>query len=355
MITYLNLKDTKMDIRYFQKINNCYQSSSKQETELFLINRNEERYLYDNIDKKDILLNGKPFELLVIKGTSDNKKKIKAKHSTSFCLGDYITWNNQIWLVTSLDPDDKTHHNGVMSLCTVPLRWQKENGEIIERWAYSEDFTKYDSGEISNGIITVASNQYGFTVPIDNETKLLTRRSRFVIDILEEVDYKNGFIPDTYRLSNRKVCLNNNQYFGRGGTMILTMIFDSFNPSTDKYIDLGNGNYGWICGLKEENSSNLDPKTNFICNIKGKNTIIGGYQEKWTAIFPDDNNINNEQNNINWSFNIISDFNIEQTLFKDKKQIELKVDKQYIGKTFTLELLVKNTVVHKKDIQVIGL
>ena len=136
-----------MDISYFQKINNTYKSHSKQETDLYLLNRHVDECFTDTIDYHVVKRNGEPFELLIIKDTDGNtfKKKIKSKNSTPFNLGDYIEWNNQIWLVTLLDPDDKTYHSGYMYLCTVPLRWQNSEGKIIERYAYSEDFTKYSN------------------------------------------------------------------------------------------------------------------------------------------------------------------------------------------------------------------
>lgn len=232
-----------MDISYFQKINNTYKSKSKQETDLYLLNRHVDECFADTIDYHVVKRNGEPFELIIIKDTDGNtfKKKIKSKNSDPFNLGDYIEWNNQIWLVTLLDTDDKTYHSGYMYLCTVPLRWQNSEGKIIERFAYSEDFTKYSNGTIGNNTITIGDNQYGLTFPIDSETKKLTRDMRFPID------FEDAEKPDIYKLTNRKVNLNNNEYFGRGGTMILTMSYDAFNADEDKRVVMDNGKEVWIC------------------------------------------------------------------------------------------------------------
>lgn len=232
-----------MDISYFQKINNTYKSKSKQETDLYLLNRHVDECFADTIDYHVVKRNGEPFELLIIKDTDGNtfKKKIKSKNSAPFNLGDYIEWNNQIWLVTLLDTDDKIYHSGYMYLCTVPLRWQNSEGKIIERFAYSEDFTKYSNGTVGNNTITIGDNQYGLTFPIDSETKKLTRDMRFPID------FEDAEKPDIYKLTNRKVNLNNNEYFGRGGTMILTMSYDAFNADEDKRVVMDNGKEVWIC------------------------------------------------------------------------------------------------------------
>lgn len=242
-----------MNLDYFRMINNTYKSKSKQETDLYLLNRHVDECFADTIDYHVVKRNGEPFELLIIKDTDGNtfKKKIKSKNSAPFNLGDYIEWNNQIWLVTLLDTDDKTYHSGYMYLCTVPLRWQNSKGEIVERYAYSEDFTKYSNGTIGNSTITIGDNQYGLTLPIDSETKKLKRDMRFPID------FEDAEKPDIYKLTNRKVNLNNNEYFGRGGTMILTMSYDAFNADEDKRVVMDNGKEVWICNYTEVSTSTI--------------------------------------------------------------------------------------------------
>ena len=232
-----------MDISYFQKINNTFGAKSKQEVDLYLLNQHIDEHFADTIDYHVVKKNGEPFELLIIKDTDGNtfKKKIKSKHSTPFNLGDYIEWNGQIWLVTLLDPNEKTYHSGYMYLCTIPLRWQNSEGEIVERYAYSEDFTKYSGGTTGNNIITIGDNQYGLTLPIDSETKKLKRDMRFPID------FDDAEQPDIYELGNRKVNLNNNEYFGRGGIMTITLSYDAFNATNDKRVVMENGHEVWIC------------------------------------------------------------------------------------------------------------
>ena len=284
-----------MDISYFQKINNTYKSKSKQETDLYLLNRHVDECFADTIDYHVIKRNGEPFELLIIKDTDGNtfKKKIKSKHSTPFNLGDYIEWNNQIWLITLLDSDDKTYHSGYMYLCTVPLRWQNSEGKIIERYVYSEDFTKYSSGITGNNTITIGDNQYGLTLPIDSETRKLARDMRFPID------FEDAEKPDIYKLTNRKVNLNNNEYFGRGGTMILTMSYDAFNADEDKRVVMDNGKEVWICNYTDISSPSTptppQPSTpdetadlSAVISFKGAQELkIGGNYKTLTGSFVD--------------------------------------------------------------------
>ena len=346
-----------MDMSYFQKINNTYKSQSKQETDLYLLNRHVEECFADTIDYHVVKRNGEPYELLIIKDTDGNtfKKKIKSKHSTPFNLGDYIEWNNQIWLVTLLDPNEKTYHSGYMYLCTVPLRWQNSEGKIIERYAYSEDFTKYSTGVTGNNTIQIGENQYGLTLPIDSETKKLRRDLRFPID------FDDAEQPDVYDLTNRKVNLNNNEYFGRGGIMVVTMSFGAFNATNDKKVTLEDGKEVWICDYKEVHEELSDPTTppenpdemtDLRVGIDGKETIRCGVTRTYTALFTDLDG--NAVEDVNFSWNVVSDFTVEQNV--DSNKIELKVDDDsFIDESFILQLLVDGTVKTELEITVIGI
>ena len=341
-----------MDISYFQKINNTYGSKSKQEVDLYLLNKHVDDRFADTIDYHVVKRNGEPFELLIIKDTDNNtfKKKIKSKHSTPFNLGDYIEWNNQIWLVTLLDSNDKTYHSGYMYLCTVPLRWQNAKGEIVERWAYSEDFTKYSSGISSNNTTTVGDNQYGLTLPIDEETKTLKRDMRFPID------FDDAEEPEIYKLTNRKVMLNNNSYFDRGGTMIATMSFNELNKSTDKCVVMPDGREVWICNYTEPITPEEDDETT-ISNgsvtgvISGNKNLKVGFKRTYTANLADENG-----NVIDWteefSWDINSRFKVDTQTNGNKLIISVD-DEMLIGLNFALSLLKNGEVLDKIVVNII--
>lgn len=279
-----------MNIDYFMKIQNAYGTKNRREKELIKVNQSMSKHFTDTFGTEEVLINGTPRELMIIKDTDGNtfKKKIKSKHDEKFNLGDYVKWNNQIWLITLVDVDEKTWNRGYMYLCTVPLRWQNSEGKIIERYAYSEDFTKYSNGITGNNTITIGDNQYGLTLPVDNETKKLYRDMRF------SIDFDDSEKPDIYKLTNRKVKLNDNQYFGRGGTMIITMSFDAFNQDNDKRVLMDNGQEVWICDYKDTTTplppSNETTVLNAVISFKGKQEFkIGGSTKTLTGNFMDVN------------------------------------------------------------------
>lgn len=345
-----------MDIGYFQKINNTFGAKSRQEVDLYLLNQHIDERFADTIDYHVVKRNGEPFELLIIKDTDGNtfKKKIKAKHSTPFNLGDYIEWNGQIWLVTLLDPNEKTYHSGYMYLCTVPLRWQNSDGKIIERYAYSEDFTKYSSGITGNATVTVGDNQYGLTLPIDNETRKLHRDMRFPID------FDDAEQPDVYELTNRKVNLNNNEYFGRGGTMVVTMSYNAYNATNDKRVTMDSGHEVWICDYIDTTTSSTpeNPDETTVSTVDVKATISGnknlkvGFSRTYTANFTDSDG--NAVEDVDFSWNVVSDFEVGQVV--NGNEIELCVeDEELVDSSFLLQIIIDNSVVSEIQITVVGL
>lgn len=343
-----------MNLDYFRMINNTYKSKSRQETDLYLLNRHIDECFADTIDYHVVKRNGKPFELLIIKDTDNNtfKKKIKSRPSEPFNLGDYIEWNNQIWLVTLLNTDDKTYHSGYMYLCTLPLRWQNSEGKIIERYVYSEDFTKYSNGITGNNTIAIGDNQYGLTLPVDSETKKLKRDMRFPID------FDDSEQPDIYKLTNRKTKLNDNQYFSRGGTMIVTMSFDAFNPSDDKKVTMENGQEVWICNYNNSHAS-LPPTppvssetTDLLAAISGNVNMKNGYRRTYSITFSDKDGSSVDWQNINFKWNIVSDFEVNQIATDNK--ITLSVNNEdLIQYSFLLQVIIDNVVVSEVKIHIV--
>ncbi len=343
-----------MNISYFQKINNTYKSKSRQETDLYLLNRHVDECFADTVDYHVVKRNGEPFELLIIKDTDNNtfKKKIKSRPSDKFNLGDYIEWNNQIWLVTLVDTDDKTYHSGYMYLCTVPLRWQNSEGKIIERYVYAEDFTKYSNGVTGNNTITIGDNQYGLTLPVDDETKKLKRDMRF------PMDFDDSEQPDIYKLTNRKVKLSDNQYFGRGGTMIVTMSFDAFNPNDDKKVTLEDGQEVWICNYNNSHTPlpptppEPDETTDLRCVISGNTNLKNGYRRSYTVTFTDKDSNSIDWQKVNYQWKVVSDFEVKQTITDNKITVSVN-DENLIGGSFLVQIVVGEIVLSDIKINIV--
>lgn len=343
-----------MDINYFMKIQNAYGTKNRREKELAKINNEMSKHFEDTYGTVDILLNGTPTQLMIIKDTDNNtfKKKIKSVHGDKFNLGDYVEWNNQKWLVTLIDTDERTWNRGYMYLCTVPLRWQNSEGKIIERYVYAEDFTKYSNGVTGNNTITIGDNQYGLTLPVDSETKKLKRDMRFPLD------FDDSEQPDIYKLTNRKVKLSDNQYFGRGGTMIVTMSFDAFNTNDDKKVTLENGQEVWICNYNNSHTplpptpSEPNETTDLRCVISGNTNLKNGYRRSYTVTFTDKDENTVDWQNVDFQWNVKPDFDVTQTINDNKITISIN-DENLIGCSFYVQIFVSKIMLSEIKVNII--
>ena len=343
-----------MDINYFMKIQNAYGTKSRREKELVKINHEMSKHFEDTFDTEEVLLNDIPTQLMIIKDTDGNtfKKKIKSVHGNKFNLGDYVKWNNQMWLITLVDVDEKTWNRGYMYLCTVPLRWQNLEGKIIERWVYAEDFTKYSNGITGNNTITVGDNQYGLTLPVDEETKRLKRDMRF------PMDFDDSEQPDIYKLTNRKVKLSDNQYFGRGGTMVVTMSFDAFNPNDDKKVTMKNGQEVWICNYNNSHTplpptpSEPNETTDLRCVISGNTNLKNGYRRSYTVTFTDKDSNSIDWQKVNYQWKVVSDFEVKQTITDNKITVSVN-DENLIGGSFLVQIVVGEIVLSDIKINIV--
>lgn len=319
-----------MDINYFIKIQNAHGTENKREKELIKVNHKMSKHFEDTFGTQDVLINGKPSKLMIIKDTDGNtfKKKIKSPKRFGFKLGDYVEWNGQHWLITLVDPDERTWNRGYMYQCSLLLRWQNSEGEIVERWGYSEDFTKYSVGETGNSTVSLGEYQYGITLPVDEETRIMKRGKRFPID-LDGIDE-----PDVYELTNRKIFLNDYQSFDRGGTLVWTLSFHEFNSEKDKKVKMANGKEVWICDyttpllLPGSDDSNQIPVLLKITH-KGSNSLVaGGNSKKFTLLAFDENGEEVSMDNVSWTVTTLAE-NQDNISFEIMEDNSIKIKSSY--------------------------
>lgn len=103
--------------------------------------------------------------------------------------GDYIFFEDEYWIVDGRPGNNKSYEKATLKECQYKLRWQKDDGTIIERWAYLTSSSKYDVGENGNNTIILASNNYLITIPNDEDSMTLDGKRVFIdlSDIPEKV------------------------------------------------------------------------------------------------------------------------------------------------------------------------
>lgn len=266
-------------------------------------------------------------------------RKIHCPINADVKRGYYVEYENSVWIIdTNVVNVDGAYLSTRMSRCQYVLRWQTHSGNIVERWGYAADQTKYSNGETGNNTITYGDNQYGLLLPIDNETKLLKRGMRF------SIDFDDSDEPDIYSLTNRKVKLAE-------GTMSITLSFDAFNPKTDKRVTFDSGKSVWICDYRDSipTSSPVNETTVLSASISGGTSLRYGRAKSWTVSFSDKNGEIIENDNFYW--NVVSDFEIPKVITNNK--IQFKIDAEdLIGESFALQVIVGTTVLSEVTITI---
>lgn len=304
---------------------------------------------YYSSEGKDIEINGVTERCLV--QTSSNPlrelndfRKIHCPMSADVKRGYYVKYENEVWIIdTNVVNVDGAYWSTRMTRCQYVLRWQNTKGEIVERWAYASDQTKYSNGETGNNNLTIGDNQYGLLVPIDSETKLLKRNMRFPFD------FDDAEEPDIYELTNRKIKLAE-------GTIQLSFSFDSFNKDVDSRVVMPNGLEVWICNYHSPTTppNPITPPTDetavLSASITGNTELKLGISRTYTVTFTDENDV--EVTDVEFVWNVVSDFDVEQVV--EGNTVELYVeDDSLIGESFLLQVTVSDKVIAEIEITVV--
>ena len=103
--------------------------------------------------------------------------------------GDYIFFEDEYWIVDGRPGNNKSYEKATLKECQYKLRWQKDDGTIIERWANLTSSSKYDVGENGNNTIILTSNNYLIIIPNDKDSMTLDGKRVFIdlSDVPEKV------------------------------------------------------------------------------------------------------------------------------------------------------------------------
>lgn len=300
----------------------------------------------NSLSYKNVKLNGEPTQLIINTGTQPYYKEFQSLPNQEINIGDYVEWANSHWIVVTCDSDDEIYRDGKLNQCNYLLKWQNELGEIIERWAVIQSASKYNDGTTSNNVISLGSDQLSIVIPLDDESLKLKKSmsKKFFIDFNKEdpTTYEltgTGNVPDTYN--------------GLGVTSWI--VKECAYTASDDDLKYGVCNYTEVSTPSDTIPStpeeNPDKTTDLMIGIDGKETIRCGVERTYTALFTDLDG--NAVEDVNFSWNVVSDFTVKQSI--DGNKIELKVDDDsFVDESFILQLLVDGTAKTELEITVIG-
>ena len=277
--------------------------------------------------RKNSSLNGNYMNFLT---TYDNPVKI----------GDYIhdTKDDTYWLVYNSFNVNDVHYEGKLIQCNYPLKWQLSNGKVVERWANIVSASKYDTGETGNATIVLSSNNFTVLIGFCEEGYELEGKRVFI-------DKRNINPKKVFKMTRGDDVLFDSGNMGA----LFSFIADKteFNKDDDRpdlklcnYIDIDSGSDTPSDPITPP--ENPDEMTDLRAVIKGSTSLKLTYPRTYTATIADSND-----NEVPWdntcSWNVISEFDIEQSI--DGNKIELYVENEgLIDEKFKLQVLINGIV-----------
>jgi len=298
---------------------------TKRDRDITCLKNNINKNIADSPSCKDVKINGIEKKIDFIK-TKKDIIEINSLPNEVFYRGDYVEYNQKIFLIIFSDADDEIYTSGKMQECNYLLRWQNSQGDIIERYIITSNASTYNNGESENKTLTIGTDQLMLFIPCDDETIKLRRGKRFFID-------NNTENPMSYELTRP----DTTTYFRNGHGYICCIVTEcQVNTTTDRP-DL------MICDYFTPSPT---PPTSTPVTTYSKITYkslpeikLGGNAKSFTVTFYDENN--NILTNLTPKWQIKSDFDgVILMSTSNPNVVSLKVSgaNSLIGKTFVLEV-----------------
>ena len=289
-------------------------------------------YFYDAENEKDDRLAN--FRVYGRKNSSLNGNYMNylTTYDNPVKIGDYIhdTKDDTYWLVYTAFNVNDIEYTGKLIQCNYLLRWQLSDGKIIQRWANIVSASKYDTGENGNSIITLSSNNFTILMGYCDEALELEEK-RVFIDI-RKVPKK------VFKITRGDDVLYNAGSIG----MLLSFIADKTELNKDKdNQELGICDYIHPSTPTSPKPSNPDETADLSAKISGNTNLRIGVTRTYTVTLSDKEGNAVQWNDTKYSWNVISDFDVRQTVTENKISLTVE-DEDFIDSSFLLQVIKLN-------------
>lgn len=256
--------------------------------------------------------------------------------------GDYIYFEDEYWIVDGRPGNNKSYEKATLKECQYKLRWQKDDGTIVERWANLTSYAN-DIGEAGNNTIILSQGTITIIIPHDADGMTIENKRIFI----DTSDHPTKVFKITCNQDALYVHGNH------GATLKLIADKTELNMDTDNqalricdYVDKTDASSP-LPSLKPDYVSTLNATISGIKNLKV------GFSRTYTVNFTDENNREVDWNEVDFRWNVVSDFEVSQTI--DNQTIQLFIgDENYIGSTLVLQVIVDNMVAAEINVSVTG-
>ena len=302
-----------------------------------------------NPSYKSVKLNGEETHLIINTSTKPYYKEFQSLPDQKILAGDYVEWADSMWLVLNADSDDEVYTDGNLRQCQHRIYWQKADGTIVSRYAFTENASSYSNGETGNNTITLQSNQFMVYLPYDEETAELDNGKRVHMS-------RSNAKCKPYELTRP-----DDITYGFGEKGVLNIIFTQtqYNASNDKLITLEDGTQAWICDYIDSSPTPSEPTTpdkteDLSATISGTTNLRIGVTRTYTATLSDKNGNAVQWDDTKYGWNVASDFDVNQSVTENKISLTVE-DEDFIDSSFILQVikLDDGSVIAKIEITVI--
>ena len=291
--------------------------------------------LQDNPSYKSVKLNGEETKLIINTSTKPYYKEFQSLPDQKILAGDYVEWADSMWLVLNADSDDEVYIDGNFRQCQHRIYWQKADGTIVSRYAYTENASSYSNGETGNNTITLQSNQFMVYLPYDEETAELDNGKRVHMS-------RSNAKCKPYELTRP-----DDITYGFGEKGVLNIIFTQtqYNQENDKLITLEDGTQAWICDYIDSypptppsEPTAPDETEDLSATISGTTNLRIGVTRTYTATLSDKDGNAVQWDDTKYGWNVVSDFNVKQTVTENKISLTVE-DEDFIDSSFILQVI----------------
>lgn len=276
--------------------------------------------------------------LVINRGTQEYYKEFEALPNTEIYAGDYVRWGRGIWIVQSCSTDDEIYKRGQLWECNWLMKWQNDDGEIIERWCFASSASKYNEGVEQDKVFTLGSDQCKVYMPIDDEVLAVTKKKEMLF-IIDNVIKGQPRIYEAHNPSN------------------VYSTFDVLREDEDGKL---HGVTDWI--LKETTYTLTEEELELgVCRYKKKDTeptpvtpseIIGGDTIPLTKSKTYSVDMENWDKDYFWK--VTCEYPVIQEA--DGQTIKVRVDdRNAIGSFLKIEVINYGTVVATKSVEIKGI
>lgn len=288
-----------------------------------------------NPSYKTVKLNGEETHLIINTSTKPYYKEFQSLPDQKILAGDYVEWADSMWLVLNADSDDEVYTDGNLRQCQHRIYWQKADGTIVSRYAYTENASAYNNGETGNNTITLQSNQFMVYLPYDEETAELDNGKRVHMS-------RSNAKCKPYELTRP-----DDVTYGFGEKGVLNIIFTQtqYNQENDKLITLEDGTQTWICDYIDSSPptppsepTTPDETEDLSATISGTTNLRIGVTRNYTATLSDKDGNAVQWDETKYGWNVTSDFDVKQTITENKISLTVE-DEDFIDSSFILSVI----------------